>query len=257
MTKLSWEDFFLLLVANSLEVFVKVIAGLIAPRLQLQVQVTVTSLGSWHRSGECAKSCVPAIRAVELPVVFACLLSSSRHVTEVGGPYGLWDLRWRFSCVTDGDCMDALLLYLISLLIFTFTKQWVKLMMLSWVARLSPPSLLPCLLFCSSSCVFSILDCLYIVFRYYCGERIPSVVHLCSQGTLKANSHIPCRSAKGLDCVFPIWFTQCSRVWFTHAMPFPCRFPAMPRPCRAETDLSRPRHSPACKWHGYGMVCVN
>jgi hypothetical protein len=51
----------------------------------------------------------------------------------------------------------------------------------------------------------------------------------------KANSHIPCRShavpllclaAKALDCVFPIWFTQCGRVGFTHAMP---------RPCHAET----------------------
>jgi hypothetical protein len=33
---------------------------------------------------------------------------------------------------------------------------------------------------------------------------------------------LPCRSAKGLDCVFPIWFTQWGRVWFTHTMPFPC-----------------------------------
>ena len=29
----------------------------------------------------------------------------------------------------------------------------------------------------------------------------------------------PCRAAKGLECVFPIRFTQCSRVWFTLAMP--------------------------------------
>jgi len=42
--------------------------------------------------------------------------------------------------------------------------------------------------------------------------------------TVKADSHIacrahavplPCRAAKGLECVFPIWFTQCGRVWFT------------------------------------------
>jgi hypothetical protein len=42
--------------------------------------------------------------------------------------------------------------------------------------------------------------------------------------TFKADSHIacraravplPCRAAKGLECVFPIWFTQCGRVWFT------------------------------------------
>jgi hypothetical protein len=47
---------------------------------------------------------------------------------------------------------------------------------------------------------------------------------------------LPCRSAKGLDCVFPIWFTQCGRVWFTHAMPFPCHDTNMPfwkRPLKA------------------------
>ena len=34
----------------------------------------------------------------------------------------------------------------------------------------------------------------------------------------KANSHIPCRVSKSSDCVFPIWFTQCGRVSFTHAV---------------------------------------
>ena len=29
----------------------------------------------------------------------------------------------------------------------------------------------------------------------------------------------PCRATKSLECVFPIWFTQCGRVWFTLAMP--------------------------------------
>jgi hypothetical protein len=46
----------------------------------------------------------------------------------------------------------------------------------------------------------------------------------CHLITFKADSHIacrahavplPCRAAKGLECVFPIWFTQCGRVWFT------------------------------------------
>jgi hypothetical protein len=41
---------------------------------------------------------------------------------------------------------------------------------------------------------------------------------------LKTDSHIacrshavplPCRAAMGLECVFPTWFTQCGRVWFT------------------------------------------
>jgi hypothetical protein len=34
---------------------------------------------------------------------------------------------------------------------------------------------------------------------------------------------LPCRAAKGLECVFPICFTLCGRVWFTLAMPHPCR----------------------------------
>jgi len=55
---------------------------------------------------------------------------------------------------------------------------------------------------------------------------------------LKADSHIACRAAKGLECVFPIWFTQCSRVWFTLAMPRPCHALTMP-------FFSRPRHSTA------------
>jgi hypothetical protein len=55
---------------------------------------------------------------------------------------------------------------------------------------------------------------------------------------LKADSHIacrahaiplPCSAAKGLECSFPIWFTQCGRVWFTLAMP--CHAHAMLRPC--------------------------
>ena len=32
------------------------------------------------------------------------------------------------------------------------------------------------------------------------------------------NIPLPCRAAKGLDCVFPTWFTQCGLVWFTLAM---------------------------------------
>jgi hypothetical protein len=61
-------------------------------------------------------------------------------------------------------------------------------------------------------------------------------LHINRDIPLKANSHIPCRSAKGLDCVFPSWFTQCGRVWFTHAMPFPCHATTMPfwkRPLKA------------------------
>ena len=49
---------------------------------------------------------------------------------------------------------------------------------------------------------------------------------------------LPCRAAKGLECVFPTWFTQCGRVWFTLAMPRPCHALTMP-------FFSRPRHSTA------------
>ena len=63
-------------------------------------------------------------------------------------------------------------------------------------------------------------------------------------GGLKADSHIACRAhavpllcraAKGLECVFPIWFTQCGRVWFTLAIPCPFHAPTMP-------FFSRPQH---------------
>jgi hypothetical protein len=60
----------------------------------------------------------------------------------------------------------------------------------------------------------------------------------------------PCRSAKGLDFVFPILFTQCGGFWFAHAMPRPCRSHAMPGPCRSESDFSTPRHRAARVRHG-------
>ena len=53
---------------------------------------------------------------------------------------------------------------------------------------------------------------------------------------LKADSHIACRAhaipltwdaANGLECVFPIWLTQCGRVWFTLTLPCPCCAQAM------------------------------
>jgi hypothetical protein len=75
---------------------------------------------------------------------------------------------------------------------------------------------------------------------------------------------LPCRAAKCLESVFPIWFTQCGRVWFTLAMPCSCHAPTLP-------FFSRPRHStsvcrrPCCDlekngmvgaWHGHGMESV-
>jgi hypothetical protein len=40
-----------------------------------------------------------------------------------------------------------------------------------------------------------------------------------SKGRFTDSMPCPCRAGKGLDCVFPIWCTQCGRVWFTLAMP--------------------------------------
>jgi hypothetical protein len=72
---------------------------------------------------------------------------------------------------------------------------------------------------------------------------------------LKADSQyhavpLPCRSAKGLHRVFPIWFTQSGRVWFTHTMPFPCHGTNM-------SFWKRPLKATTGERHGNGMVCVN
>jgi hypothetical protein len=64
---------------------------------------------------------------------------------------------------------------------------------------------------------------------------------------LQVDSHIACRAAKGLECVFPIWFIQCGRVWFTLAVPRPC--PALTMPF-----FSRPRHSTAVERRPVGYL---
>ena len=57
-------------------------------------------------------------------------------------------------------------------------------------------------------------------------ERVKPDSHI----TCRAHAvPLPCRAAKGLECVFPTWFTQCGRVWFTLAMQRPCH----PRPCHS------------------------
>jgi hypothetical protein len=61
---------------------------------------------------------------------------------------------------------------------------------------------------------------------------------------------LPCRAAKCLDCVFPIWFTQCGRVWFTHAMPRTCHATTMP-------FWKRLLKATAQRGMGMGMACVN
>jgi len=44
---------------------------------------------------------------------------------------------------------------------------------------------------------------------------------------------LQCPAAKGVECVFPIWFTQCGRVWFTLARPYPYSAHAILWPCRS------------------------
>ena len=66
--------------------------------------------------------------------------------------------------------------------------------------------------------------------------------------SIKADSHIACRAAKGLECVFPIWFTQCGRVWFTLAMPCPCRAHVMLWPCRSSQGHGTARPSRDGLW---------
>jgi hypothetical protein len=81
-------------------------------------------------------------------------------------------------------------------------------------------------------------------------------VGLTTMPTVKADSHIvcrahavpmPCRAAKGLECAFPIWFTQCGRVLFTLAMPCPCHAVTIP-------FFSRPRHSTAVERRPVGYL---
>jgi len=72
--------------------------------------------------------------------------------------------------------------------------------------------------------------------HYVLGAVCGDVVTARSKGRFTHSMPCPCRAAKGLECVFPIWFTQCGRVWCT---------PAMPRPCHALTCRSSQGHGTA------------
>jgi hypothetical protein len=76
---------------------------------------------------------------------------------------------------------------------------------------------------------------------------------------------LPCRAAKGLECVFPIWFTQCGRVWLTLAKPCPCHAPTIPffpKPQRGRRETAvlccgHEKNGMVGAWHGHGMASVN
>jgi hypothetical protein len=61
---------------------------------------------------------------------------------------------------------------------------------------------------------------------------------------------LPCRAAKGLDCIFSILFTQCGRVRFTHAMPRPCHDHAILKATSQDHDTARHGHGMCMVWHG-------
>ena len=86
--------------------------------------------------------------------------------------------------------------------------------------------------------------------------RLNQEFFLTHSHALKVDSHIArrahavplsCHATKGLECVFPIWFTQCGHVWFTLAMPRPCHALTMP-------FFSRPRHSTAVERRPVGYL---
>ena len=66
---------------------------------------------------------------------------------------------------------------------------------------------------------------------------------------------LPCRAAKGLECVFPIWFTECSRVWFTLAMLRPCR--SSQGHSTAVLCCGLEKNGMVAIWHGHSMASVN
>ena len=92
--------------------------------------------------------------------------------------------------------------------------------------------------------------------RMICGNPTGRFTHSMPCPCRKHAVPLPCRAATGLECVFPIWFTQCGRVWFTLAMPCSdhavllkattqhvrretaCGLPARFRPLPASTRIS-------------------
>jgi hypothetical protein len=86
-----------------------------------------------------------------------------------------------------------------------------------------------------------------------CHHRIAGVLWICiikADSLIACRAHavpLPCRATEGLECLFPIWFTQCCHVWFTLAMPHPCHSLTMP-------FFSRPQHSTAIERQPVGHL---
>ena len=90
---------------------IRSIAGLIPQSLQLEVQVTLTSLGWRHRMRRSAKSYARRSACFRNQSgVLVCLRSNCNDVSEGGVPHGLWDSHRRLSFKMT-DFMDVILLY--------------------------------------------------------------------------------------------------------------------------------------------------
>jgi hypothetical protein len=61
---------------------------------------------------------------------------------------------------------------------------------------------------------------------------------------------LPFLAANSLDCAFPIWFTQCGRVWFTNTMPRPCHATTMLFWKRLLKATAQRGMDAAWPWHG-------
>jgi hypothetical protein len=66
---------------------------------------------------------------------------------------------------------------------------------------------------------------------------------------------LPRRAAKNLDLSFPFdSHSEVCLIHTCHATPVPCHASTMPRPCRSESNFSRPRHSEAWARYGHGIA---
>jgi len=69
--------------------------------------------------------------------------------------------------------------------------------------------------------------------------RLPQWLLCTDNQGYKTDLHVACCASKGLECVFPIWFTQCGHVWFTLAMLHPCHALTMPFYLKATAQHGR------------------
>jgi hypothetical protein len=78
---------------------------------------------------------------------------------------------------------------------------------------------------------------------------LPITAVVRSKGEFTHSMPRPCRAAKGVECVFPIWFTQCGHVWFikmwsvNHTRP------------HCVNQMGKTHSKPLAARHGRGTAC--